>query len=233
MAGHPAATSRSALPNTSYMSLASPATIPSLAPGASSTVTLELSPAANLPLEEYTGTIAVSGSQTGISVPFTFTAITSAVGNVYVLVDDDYTFEEAGSPHVQGATVSLLNPYDNTDRRDRRDRRHRRRHVHQRPRRSLRLAGAGDRPLQLRELLSPSFRASRTTTRCSSQRQFVSYTWNVVQTTIQDTYQIQLQTEVSDGRAGTRGHHLRAGLDSDARSPANREPSTSRSPTTA
>ena len=29
-------------------------------------------------------------------------------------MDDDYTFEEAGSPHVQGATVSLLNPYDNT-----------------------------------------------------------------------------------------------------------------------
>ena len=32
-----------------------------------------------------------------------------------VLVDDDYTFDEAGSPRVQGATVSLLNPYDNTD----------------------------------------------------------------------------------------------------------------------
>ena len=29
-------------------------------------------------------------------------------------MDDDYTFDEAGSPHVQGATVSLLNPYDNT-----------------------------------------------------------------------------------------------------------------------
>ncbi len=48
-------------------------------------------------------------------MPFTFTAITSATGTVQVLVDDDYTFDEAGAPHVQGATVSLLNPYDNTD----------------------------------------------------------------------------------------------------------------------
>jgi len=47
-------------------------------------------------------------------VPFTFTAITTATGSVHVLVDDDYTFDEPGSPHVQGATVNLLNPYDNT-----------------------------------------------------------------------------------------------------------------------
>ena len=112
--GSPSGDLQVSLPTTSYMTLASPATIPSLAPGASSTVTVELSPPSNLPLEEYTGTIGVGGAQTGISVPFTFTAITTAVGDVHVLVDDDYTFQTAGSPHVQGATVNLLNPYDNT-----------------------------------------------------------------------------------------------------------------------
>ena len=29
-------------------------------------------------------------------------------------MDDDYTFQEAGSPHVAGATVQLLDPYDNS-----------------------------------------------------------------------------------------------------------------------
>ncbi len=152
--GAPSGNLQVSLPATPYLSLASPATIPSLAPGASTTVTLELSPPANLPLEQYTGTIGVSNTQTGFSIPFTFTAITSAVGNVHVLVDDDYTFDEAGSPHVQGATVNLLNPYDNTqvvatgvtDAT-------RRRHVHQCPRRTVCLAGGGDRTFQLRELL--------------------------------------------------------------------------------
>ncbi len=31
-----------------------------------------------------------------------------------MLVDDDYTFTETGSPHVAGATVDLLDPYDNS-----------------------------------------------------------------------------------------------------------------------
>ncbi len=182
------------LPYTSYLSLASPATIPSLAPGASSTVTLELMPPANLPLEEYTGSIGVGGSQAGISVPFTFTAITTATGSVKVLVDDDYTFQEAGSPRVQGATVNLLNPYDNTD---------------------IVATGmtdatgavtfpsvpAGPYDLQVTAPGHSSFDNSFTVVpgitnsdEVFIQRQFVTYTWNVVQTTIQDTYQIQLQT---------------------------------------
>ena len=177
------------------MSLASPATIASLAPGASSTVTVELSPPSNLPLEEYTGTIAVAGTQTGISVPFTFTAITTATGSVHVLVDDDYTFDEAGSPHVQGATVSLLNPYDNSD---------------------IVETGitdatgaitftnvpAGPYDLQVEASGHSTYENSYTVVAGITNndevfiaRQFVSYTWEVQQTTIQDTNQVQLQTE--------------------------------------
>ena len=182
------------LPSTSYMTLASPATIPSLAPGASTTVTVELTPPASLPLEEYTGTIGIGGPGIGMSVPFTFTAITTAVGNVSVLVDDNYTFEEAGAPHVQGATVSLLNPYDNTD---------------------VVATGttdasgsitftsvlAGPYDLQVTAPGHSSYDNSFTVTPGVTNsdevfiaEQFVTYTWNVVQTTIQDTYQIQLQT---------------------------------------
>ena len=192
--GSPSGDLQVSLPNTPYMTLASPATIPSLAPGASSTVTVELSPASNLPLEEYQGTIGVGGAQTGISVPFTFTAITTAVGDVHVLVDDDYTFQTAGAPHVQGATVNLLNPYDNTQ---------------------VVETGvtdatgavtftnvpAGPYDLQVQASGHSSYNNSYTVVpgitnndEVFIQRQFVTYTWNVVQTTIQDTYQIQLQT---------------------------------------
>jgi len=183
------------LPNTSYMTLASPATIPSLGPGASSTVTLELSPAADLQLAQYTGTIAINGTQGGISVPFTFTAISSAVGTVHVLVDDDYTFQQTGSPHVQGATVNLLNPYDNTQ---------------------IIATGvtdgtgavtlgnvpAGPYVLQVQASGHSSYQSSYTVVPGITNndevfiaRQFVTYQWTVVQTTIQDQYQIKLDTQ--------------------------------------
>ena len=78
--GSPTGDLQVSLPSTPYLTLASPATIPSLAPGASSQVTLELSPAADLPLEQYTGTIAINSSLIGLGMPFTFTAISSATG---------------------------------------------------------------------------------------------------------------------------------------------------------
>ena len=192
--GAPSGTLQVNLPATPYMTLASPATIPSLAPGASTTVTVELTPPSNLPLEEYKGTIGVNSAQTGISVPFTFTAVTTATGTVAILVDDNATFTVAGSPHVQGATVSLLNPYDNTD---------------------VVATGttdatgnvtftnvpAGPYDLQVTATGHSSYENSFTVTpgitnsdEVFIEQQFVTYTWNVVQTTIQDTYQIQLQT---------------------------------------
>jgi RHS repeat-associated protein len=192
--GAPSGDLQVSLPATSYLSLASPAVIPSLAPGASYTVSLELSPPSNLPLAEYQGTIAVSNASTGLSVPFTFTAVSSAVGTVHVLVDDDFTFDEAGSPRVQGATVNLLNPYDNT---------------------RVVATGvtdatgavtfanvpAGPYVLQVQADGHSAYENSYlvkpgivNNDEVFIQRQFVTYTWDVRQTTIQDTYQIKLET---------------------------------------
>ncbi len=230
--GSPSGDLQVSLPTTPYMTLASPATIPSLAPGASSTVTVELSPASSLPLGQYTGTIGVGGTLTGISVPFTFTAITTAVGDVHVLVDDDYTFDEAGSPRVQGATVNLLNPYDNTQ---------------------VVATGvtdstgavtftnvpAGPYDLQVQATGHSSYDNSYTVVpgitnndEVFIQRQFVSYTWVVQQTTIQDPYQLQLQTTFRQmfRPPWSPSPHPRRFLRCN---PVNRVPSISRSPTTA
>ncbi len=67
--GAPSGDLQVSLPTSSFMSLATPATIPSLAPGASSTVTIELSPAADLQLAQYTGTIGIGARKPGSTSP--------------------------------------------------------------------------------------------------------------------------------------------------------------------
>lgn len=98
--------------NFAWMTLASPATMPSLAPGERTKFTLQLLPAANLPLQLYTGSIFVRASQSGLSIPFQFRAISSAVGDVQVNVLDDYTYYTPGAPRVADATVKLRDPFD-------------------------------------------------------------------------------------------------------------------------
>ncbi|MGB8170597.1 MAG: CARDB domain-containing protein, partial [Chthoniobacteraceae bacterium] len=98
--------------NFPWMTLASPAAIPALAPGERTKITLQLLPAANQPLQLYTGTIFVRGAQTGLSIPFQFRAISDAVGDVRINVLDDYTYYTAGAPRVADATVRLRDPFD-------------------------------------------------------------------------------------------------------------------------
>lgn len=97
------------LPNAPWLSLASPATIPSLAPGVSATLSLRLAPATNLALGNYTGTILVDNDRVGVTLPYQFTAVSTAVGSVAVEVVDEYSFYADGEPRVAGATVTLKN----------------------------------------------------------------------------------------------------------------------------
>jgi hypothetical protein len=100
------------LPDTEYLSLVGPnpsnPVIPSLAPGESATITLQLLPPANLPLGLYTGVIEVSNNDVGILEPFTFRATTIATGDVRISATDYIT------PQVPGTHVELLDPYDNS-----------------------------------------------------------------------------------------------------------------------
>jgi len=192
--GAPTGNIQVSLPSASYLSLASPATLSSLAPGASATITLLLSPAADLALEQYTGNVALNFNGGGVSVPFTFQAISGEVGSVQVLVDDDYTFYAAGAPHVAGATVTLLNPYDNsqiiasgtTD---------------STGQVTLTNVPAGTYTMQVQAAGHASYQSSYSvkpgitnTDEVFLTNQTVTYTWQVVPTEIQDQYSIQLQT---------------------------------------
>ncbi len=184
-----------ALPPTSFMSLASPSSISSLAPGASATVNLLLSPAATAALTQYTGTIVLSSESTDLSIPFDFRAVSTAVGDVHVLVDDEYTFASpTATPRVADATVSLLDPYNNsnviatgtTD---------------SNGAITLPAVPAGQYLLQVQAAGHGIYQASYTVApgitndqEIFISQQFVTYTFSVTPTNIQDSFQIALTT---------------------------------------
>jgi hypothetical protein len=97
-----------------WLSLVSPATISSMAPGATVTLTLLLTPSADLPLGLYNGAIALVGSAAQLSVPLQVKCVSDAVGDVQVSVVDEYTYFAEGAPKVSGAEVTLTDPSDGT-----------------------------------------------------------------------------------------------------------------------
>ena len=97
--------------STPWLSLGSNASLPSLAPGEKTTISLLLTPPADLPLQLYGGSLNVVGSNTFVSVGFQFRAVSEATGDVQVTVTDEYTFFAEGKPNLAGATVQLLDPY--------------------------------------------------------------------------------------------------------------------------
>jgi hypothetical protein len=99
-----------ALPNAPWLAVVTPTQVPSLASGQKATVDLALTPAADLPLGPYSGTIVISSTATNLTIPFQFTAVSDLVGDVHVAVVDEFTFFAAGAPKVSGAVVTLTDP---------------------------------------------------------------------------------------------------------------------------
>jgi hypothetical protein len=102
------------LPAVPWMSVASANPLSSLAPGQSNAVTLLLSPATNLVLGPYSGNLAVNGTNTGIQIPFSFSAVSDAHGSLAVQSVDETTFFGAGAPPLTNATVTLTDPFSGT-----------------------------------------------------------------------------------------------------------------------
>ncbi len=97
-----------ALPdNMPWMRVVTANPLPPLAPGDKSRVTLQLRPAADLPLGNYDGNLWLGTSNNGVSVPFRFRALSEAKGDLRVTVVDEYTFYAEGAPKVAGATVTV------------------------------------------------------------------------------------------------------------------------------
>ncbi len=91
-----------------WLALATPATMPALAPNESASVTLLLTPPANLPLTAYNGNVRVTTDDGTVTIPFTFRAVSDATGDLVVTVVDEYFYFTDEAPKVEGATVLLL-----------------------------------------------------------------------------------------------------------------------------
>ena len=165
-----------------------------LGAGAKTTVTLALMPTDDLPLGQYTGTLALTGSNTGITMSFDFRAISDAVGDVQVNVQDEYTYYVAGAPLVANAHVALRDPFDNsvvvaegtTDASG-----------------SVLLPAVreGNYLLEVQADRHATYRAPFTVVAGPTndkdvfiQRQTVTYTWTVTPTEIEDHYDVALET---------------------------------------
>jgi hypothetical protein len=82
--------------------------------GSNTVVTVLLTPPADLPLGDYNGTLVVRGSTAGLSVPYSFPAISDGRGHLQLTAEDEYTYFAAGSPRVTNATVTLSDALSGT-----------------------------------------------------------------------------------------------------------------------
>ena len=98
-----------ALPAAPWLSLATTNPIPPLAPGETNatTITLLLTPAADLTLGAYEGSLALNCSNASLTVPFNFRALSEAKGDLLVTAVDELTYYAVGSPNLAGASVTV------------------------------------------------------------------------------------------------------------------------------
>ncbi|NCR49683.1 MAG: hypothetical protein GPJ12_12005, partial [Microcystis aeruginosa S11-01] len=99
------------LPNASWLKSASAVKLPSLNPGQSTKVSLLLQPSATQELTVYNGNVVISGDEVSLSLPFNFRAISEAKGNLNISVVDELFFFAEGSPRLENATITLLDPF--------------------------------------------------------------------------------------------------------------------------
>jgi hypothetical protein len=99
------------LPQVPWLAVAGTNPLPALAPGQTNSVTLQLTPPADLALTAYDGQLAVLGGASTLPVPFRFIALSEARGGLEVRVEDENTYYTSGQPGVAGATVRLLDAF--------------------------------------------------------------------------------------------------------------------------
>lgn len=101
------------VPKTSWLSLVSPATLPSLKSGESTTVVLQFAPgndlALNVPVNGSIGVNCQNG--TGFALPFRIEPVSESTGNLIIDVCNEYTYYTDEAPHVAGAKVSIRHPH--------------------------------------------------------------------------------------------------------------------------
>jgi len=95
------------LPETDWLSLATEAEMGSLEPGESSMVSLVLRPPAEMALGNHTGNVTLNFTGNHLSVPFSFRALSDQQGDLEILVVDEHYFFTEEKPALAGARVRV------------------------------------------------------------------------------------------------------------------------------
>jgi hypothetical protein len=95
------------LPVTPWLSCVTVQPIPSLAPNQSGQIMLALTPTNGQQLGEYPGDLIIQGSNSTVTVPFAFAAVSTLVGNLQVTVQDELSIYGTGNPNLSNATVTV------------------------------------------------------------------------------------------------------------------------------
>jgi hypothetical protein len=95
------------LPSAPWLAAVTAQPVPSLSPNQGGQITLALTPANGQQLGEYPGELVVQGSNSSVTIPFVFTAVSTLTGNLQVTVQDELSIYGAGQPNLAGATVSV------------------------------------------------------------------------------------------------------------------------------
>ena len=90
-----------------WLSLVTAQPVASLDVDQSCQITLALTAGSNQTLGQYTGDIVVAGTNSSVSIPFAFTAVSTATGNLAVTVQDELSIYGARQPNLEGATVTV------------------------------------------------------------------------------------------------------------------------------
>lgn len=101
------------LPQTTWMSLVSASTLPSLKSGESTTIVFQFAPGSDLSLNvPVNGSIGVNCQNgTGFALPFRIEPVSESTGNLVIDACDEYTYYTDEAPHVAGAQVRIRHPY--------------------------------------------------------------------------------------------------------------------------
>jgi hypothetical protein len=90
-----------------WLSVATTQPIPSLDPGQGCQITLALTPSLDLQLGPYSSDLVVEGTSASVAVPFEFTAVSTALGNLQVTVQDELSIYGTPPSNVADATVTV------------------------------------------------------------------------------------------------------------------------------
>jgi hypothetical protein len=104
-----------ALPPAPWIALAMSNPLPSLPPGGSNVVTLLLTPAADLTLGAYAGSLALNGDNAYLALPFNFRALSEAKGDLRVTAVDELTYYAEGAPKLARANVVVRDAVTRTN----------------------------------------------------------------------------------------------------------------------